>query len=410
MTVRARYLSIMDCMGLLGSTDANIVLSTPTSATTPALDLFTQTWTVSSVTGGTAFATIVLCANLEYARTWMEVDRLGHLRQIWRFLVNLRLNFLNADASPFPRPPCDDFGGAASGFGGAWFTGFLDYASEPEGVPAGRPAVNLALSHEPGCLSHEPQPAFNNQHIPASSTVARHEPFSYHLVAPSAGFTDAVTVAGLPGFGAVDIASGQVESFRTLQTLLAPQLTQEIGLRDVNILTVFRNCHCSPGVMGALGLYWHQNVGSASGTAFKSYTQCTSGMSTILIEFASALGVPGAPPLGFYQHFLGQWNLAAGTWPEDRRIWTSGGLWTYSDSSCGFPPLYPDFHFVHGGTTLYPGEASASIHLYSDSMGTDYKMATDVTNGLLLGGAVPPTEAPMIGIETWGIASWHFNR
>ena len=409
-TLRARYLSIMDCLGLLGSTDVNLTLSSPSSAGTPAPDLFNQTWTMSAISGGTAFTTIAVLANLKYARTWMEVDRLGHLRQVWRFIVNLRLNFDDMDATPFPRPPCDDLTGFP-GFGGAWFIGFLDYASEPEGVANGRPEVNLALSHEPGCLSHEPLPAFNNQHIPATNTVARHEPYSYHLVAPSSGFTDATSVVALPATADIDLPSTQVESYRTLQTLITPLLTQEIGVRDVNVLTALRNCHCSPGVMGALALYWHQDVGAAHGASFKSWTECTSTSGTVLIEFASAVGVAGAPPRGFYQHFLGQWSLPSGTWPENRRVWTAGGLWNYSDSTCGYPPLQPDFHFIHGGSSRYPADdSSAVIHLYGDPMAVDYRLATDVANGLFLTPPPSPAQAPMVGIETWAISSWHFNR
>ena len=334
---------------------------------------------------------------LKYARTYEIVDEFGRIRQGWLFLVNGRWNFDDMDASPFPRPPCDDYAGGATGFGGPWFTGFIEYVSSPEGgsaegqesvfpgdPPPQPPAVSLCLSHQPGCLSHYEDPTFNHQAIAPGSTTERHESYSYHFVAP-APFTDAVSVAMQPPGGALDFVGATVESFRSNTSLLMPALLKEIPVLNVTTGPTTLNCTCNSMVPGGIGIYFEHSLDGD--------TQCGTAAA---VHFATAVPM--------YQQFVGEWAMAPGLYPFKRKLWTNGGTFGYADTQCGFPSSQPTFHFTHGVSLLFD-EGSATLRLFGNP-GT-FSLMTDFTNSLELIGL---SQAAMLGTETLGIASWHLNR
>jgi len=285
-------------------------------------------------------------------------------------------------------------------FGGAWFTGFIEYVSEAEGgeepgtkvgtmdVPPRQSAtVSVGLSHQPGCLSHYDDPGFNHQAIAATATTARHESYSYHFVAPSANFTDAVSVATQPAATSLDLAGVGVESFRSNTSLLMPALLKEIPVLNVTTGPTSLTCHCKPMVPGGIGIYFEHTLAGA--------TQCGGGTP---VNFTSALAI--------YQQFVGEWSAPAGIYPFKRKLWTNGGTYSYADIQCAFPSPQPTFHFTHGISTLLDS-SSAVIELYGTTGA--FTLAMDFTNSLTFD-PVTMSQSAIIGIETQGIASWHLNK
>jgi len=60
---------------------------------------------------------------------------------------------------------------------------------------------------------------------------------------------------------------------------------------------------------------------------------------------------------------LGAWNLPAGQWPENRKIWSTVAVMSFDETGvCPVAPTQPDGHFTIGATTVYdPGGATISL-------------------------------------------------
>ena len=248
-------------------------------------------------------------------------------------------------------------------------------------------AVSLCLSHQPGCLSHYDDPGFNHQAIAATATTARHESYSYHFVAPSSSFTDAVSVATQPPSTILDMAGVGVESFRSNTSLLMPALLREIPVLNVSTGPTTLTCQCNQNVPGGIGIYFDHTLGGD--------TQCGGGTP---VHFSSALAI--------YQQFVGEWSMPAGIYPFKKKLWTNGGTYNYADIQCAFPSPQPTFHFTHGITTVLDS-SSAVIELYGRTGA--FTLAMDFTNSLR-SDPMTMSQFAIIGIESQGIASWHLNK
>ena len=111
--------------------------------------------------------------------------------------------------------------------------------------------------------------------------------------------------------------------------------------------------------------------------------------------FFSVAGVSGVTPSGFVQTFVGQWNLPAGQWPENRKIWSTGGLIEFDETGvCTPTPGQPAGNFTVGATTAYDS-GGAFIRLYNDTVNL-YLVMNDHAN-VLVPGAAPGSEVARVG-------------
>ena len=370
--------------------------------TGPACDDYQATWTVTGIgPTGQPNITTPMFVNLKYCRTYFDIDSFGRMRQIWVFAANARLQFAPTDTMPCPQPPCVSH----PGNGDPWFTGILEYASEPDppgGVepPPGKGgeeppepptqgcAVSLWLTHGVGCLQHFDSPLYNSQPIPAGNPLA-HDDTSFHLVAPES--FNVATGLAVPPSSDIDVTNGSFDALRSTSRVTNPVCRTEypMALGTVNLTTMLIDCSCV--VPAPNTLHFHQDVMGRSACAAQQI-------------FQSAGGLIPALPTGFMQYFLGQFMLPAGMWPGNRRVWNNGGIMDYNDIDCG-AGQQPTFHFVYGGTSFYPTGQGWTRQLFPQPGGpTGLLMMCDFVNSLL------GQDQPLVGNNSRAAMLWQISR
>ncbi len=133
---------------------------------------------------------------------------------------------------------------------------------------------------------------------------------------------------------------------------------------------------------GVLPLYYHQDL-------FGNIA-CTPSPA-----FFSVPGLSTATPSGFVQMFIGQWNLPAGQWPENRKIWSTVGIVTFDETGvCTPTPMQPSDHFTIGATTAYDS-GGATISLFNGGVNV-FRVMNDHANTVRVD-PVFGTEAQFVG-------------
>ena len=358
--------------------DVSIVVGVPSPFSGGPCDKFGGSVTVNPVAPGAP--TISIPLTLKYSRTWIVRDSFGRDRQVWRFLANGEAFYLGTGATPCPRPMC-----TLHPYN-PWFNGFIDYASPPSPSspgPAQGCAVRVLLGHKAGCLSHYDNPTYNAQALSATDPN-RHDDYAFFIVTP-VPFNPATTALSLPPTSWIDVPVGTADdALRTNRTALPATAAclEEAPLTSVVATTTIPTCFCAQNAMGAKPLNYIQSL---QGQIFCNTT----------LTFMAIPNVPGLPQTGFEQEYVGQWAVGAGLWPFKTHAWLSSGFFSYSDIGCGFPSLQPDFHFMWGGSTVFPpDDLPPFITLFGGSVGVN--LMTDLVNSLVLdlpGGA----QTPMVG-------------
>ncbi len=142
--------------------------------------------TITVQSGASIMAGVSFDCYAKYSRTFASIDL---RRQVWRFVIQGESIWLPSFGYGVEQPVCMD--PLANAPHGAIYQGFIDYALEtPDGSYDEDSAfwsARLSLTHHTGCYAHADVPAYNGHSMPFGGAY-RHNDFSYHMVAPAAGF------------------------------------------------------------------------------------------------------------------------------------------------------------------------------------------------------------------------------
>ncbi len=269
----------------------------------------------------------------KYARTFGYVTSTNRVAQVWRFLLNgdFRLNGPIGLNDPAQVPP------SLPVFGAVHFVGHIDYCCDG----AGGYDIALSLQHFPGCIAHG---VVSNRPL---TGAASHPDRSYYLVAP-----DAFAVGTNQG---TEPQGRQVGEDVRVNSTPFGRCFSESPLRQVSVRTIARSCPCI-GPVGSMPWVVQQTVFAPFCPSPLQFTVWT----------PQQLGPVG--PGGLNAQVVGNWNVAAGTYPERMTLIHYQAFVTTQDRILCNPDL-GERQFLHGvGTkgskhfTLHPTPTANPSH------------------------------------------------
>ncbi|MFT5049397.1 MAG: hypothetical protein ACI8QZ_000790 [Chlamydiales bacterium] len=224
--------------------------------------------------------------NVQYSRTWLEVDPTGVPTQVWRYLANGDLRpTANTGPSPCPVPPC------ATQFNGrVRYTGYIDMAIPCQTVPGtvSNRSFSWMLTHACDQIDHNPA-------FPRGGSF--HPDRSYSFVGPAAGF---IPTALQP----IEIGTSSLDAIRRVDLSTSTPMCQFEEQIDFGIQPLQEFCLCSGPVPGSQQWVVSDFVlGGACGTSIASGGQFLPGFFSMAIgTWTDPTTYPGVEGL--------RWNYA----------------------------------------------------------------------------------------------------
>jgi len=170
--------------------------------------------------------------NVQYSRTWLEIDATGAQVQVWRYLANGDLRpTANTGPSPCPVPPC-----AGQFNGRVKYTGYIDMAKPCQTGPVANQGRSFAwmLTHACDEIDH---------HAAFPRGGGFHPNRSYTFVGPAAGF---IPTPGQP----IEMGSSSLEAIRRVDLSTGTPMCEYEEQIGFNMQPLQEFCLCAGPVPG----------------------------------------------------------------------------------------------------------------------------------------------------------------
>ena len=375
--IPSEYACLLDCSPELIE-PCNILIGAP-------IALFCDTYVIGLTVSGTLLVpTVPTFMIAKYSRTWIEVDASGNpTRQVWRFLINIDLNFniTPVTSTPCPIPPCHGLGANPLD---VHFVGSLDYVQPCNvmPVPPARPGA-INLTHMCGRLTHAP---FSARPLPAAMS---HPNRSYAFAGPTPF-----------AWGPAPTPMGPVVAGAQRSTLLDLPNVNMVCLNENRVLQgqvqdVMQDCLCGspPTPTTAPPIWHHQDI---------NFTYlCQDPLGGAAFNF-SPIPFPPLLPTGIACMNLGTYLGVAGggAYPAQESVSVYVGIASAPDPCQNWWP----FHVVHGvGTSGGAPGILLDGPMIGPMTGNFVNEFIDLENSLLFDGSAP-------GLISVGLGSIYFSN